>query len=304
MKGELGAPSEAEREKALELCVSEPALIAKAADLARLASADDVDSRIRSAIRAWASDIIRNQASELQDWGRFGGSTPEGELSLLAKRLREVRHRAKKYEGQASAATASAEQIVRLGLVVTATRPDFDLIASLSSVCETLRTGKQDKKALDRNARKLALGASPKLLENLAALTRLTRFETEPLRAELAELRSQLQTSRDRTRDLQEKCQAQGNEIERLKSSNEALQSKLGQVQKRIEGVMGGADQDMLELRARYRTLLNRKLRPNLEEAQDGLEHDPPNIEVARHRIGVIGREIKGELEWLKQFSD
>ena len=294
-----GAPSEAERSKALELCVSEPALLARAVDLVRLAVAEKTDSRIRSALRAWASELIRSRDPELQDWGRFGGVSPEGELSLLAKLLLRVR----KGKGDRDAEVA-AEQVLRVGLAVTATRTEFDAAASLFSVFEALHPARPDRRDLGKKVRAFALNASPTLIENLAALVRLVRFETDPIREEVADLRSRLQAARDRATNLQQQCDIQAKEVEVLANSNEELRQTLNQAERKIDGVMGGADHDMLEFRARVRTLLTRKLKPNLDEARDGLDHDPPHVEVARHRLGAAEREIGKELEWLNQFSD
>jgi hypothetical protein len=67
----------------------------------------------------------------------------------------------------------------------------------------------------------------------------------------------------------------------------------------KIGGVMGGADQNMIELKARVRNLLRKKLQPNLDEALLGLEHEPPQVEFAQHRLNILKREIWKEVEWL-----
>jgi FtsZ-binding cell division protein ZapB len=294
----LGAPGEAEREAAADACIAEPGLLARAVELSRLAGDEKVSSRIRHAIRSWSSEIIRGADPELQDWGRVGSVSPEGELSLLAKRLKNVRQKGSKEE------VAQAEQVLRLGLTVIATRAEFDLVAALASIHQSLRSGRLDQRAISKSIRNLSLRASPKLLENLAELTRLVRLESDPLREEIARLQEQVQSLRDRNLVLQQGKEGLQEEVDRLKTENEGLKKRLLEAEAKIGGVLGGADQDMIELRARFRNVLRRKLEPNLNEAIEGLEHDPPNVGFALHRIKVAEREIGKELEWLATSSD
>lgn len=294
----LGAPGEAEREASADLCIAEPGLLQKAVELSRLASDEKVSSRIRIAVRAWASEIIRGIEPGLQDWGRFGGVSPEGELSLLARRLRNIRKKGSREE------VVQAEHLLRLGLTVIVTRGEFDTVATLAAIHQSLQPEKPDQKALSKNIRNLALRASPKLLESLAELTRLVRFESDPLREDIARLQEQVLSLRDRNLNLQQGKERLLGEVHQLTEENEGLKKRLQEAEARIGGVLGGADQDMIEVKARFRNALTRKLEPNLREATEGLEHDPPNVVFAVHRIKVAEREIGKELEWLARSSD
>lgn len=298
LEDELGPPSEAERETAAELCISEPELLSKAVDLSRLATDEKVGSRIRQAIRSWSSEIIRGSDPNLQDWGHVGGVSPEGQLSLLATRLKNVR----KKEGREE--VAQAEQLLRLGLIVTATRLEFDPVDTLASVYQALHPKKPDQGALSRRIKNLALRASPKLLESLADLTRLVRFESDPLREELSRKNEQVQSLLARNFGLKRVKEKLEEDVAQLTAERDDLRTKLREAEAKIGGVLGGADQDMIELKARFRNALKRKLEPNLKEANEGLEHDPPNVAVAVHRLGVAEREIRKELEWLATSSD
>jgi hypothetical protein len=289
----IGAPGETERELASELCLAEPALISKVVELSRLSSDPKVDSRIRSAIRALSMQIIREIDPELQDWAKSGETSPEGNLSLLGSRLRKARVKANKE------AIASAEQVLRLGLIVTSTHPDFDIVSSLALLQRSLTKERTDQRTLSQKMSKFALRSSPKVLESLAELTRLVRFETDPLRADLAEMEKHLQSCRNRNFDLQNSKDKLEQELEEERKLNDDLKAKVAELEVKIGGVMGGADQNMIELKARVRNLLRKKLQPNLDEALLGLEHEPPQVEFAQHRLNILKREIWKEVEWL-----
>jgi len=289
----IGAPGESEREVATELCVAEPALISKVVELSRLSNEPKVDARIRSAIRAWSIQIIREIDPELQNWAKLGEASPDGNLSLLGKRLRTARKKGDKE------AVASAEQVLRLGLIVTSTHPDFDIVLSMASLQRSLTKERTDQRALSQKMSKFALRSSPKMLESLAELTRLVRFETDPLRADLAEMEKHLQSCRNRRYDLQNSNERLEQELDEERTANAELKSKVAELEAKIGGVMGGADQDMIELKARVRNLLKKKLQPNLDEALVGLEHQPPQVEFAQHRLNLLKREISKEVEWL-----
>lgn len=294
----LGAPSEPERAAALELCNSDPALLAKVVELARLASNDKGHSRIQKSIRRLASDIIRSSDPELAKWGLLADASPDGQLGILATRLRKTR------KGKDKSEIARDEQILLLGLAVTSTRIDFDVAASLFTVFVNLNPDKPDKRSLDDRVTKFALRASPRLLESLGSLTRLVRLAAGELEEHLMEMKRDLEASRERTRDLQDKNRTQIQQLKEMQVERDQLAKRLEETEGKIAGVKGGRDQDMIELRARFRKLLTKTLRPNLEEAFDALEHSPSVTEVAIHRIKVANRDIEKELEWMSQYSD
>jgi hypothetical protein len=298
IESDFVAPSEAEIESAVEFALAQPSSLAKATELCRLGIDQKVDSRVRASLRNWAIEIIRASHPDLQDWARSGGVSPEGALSILSRKLRLTRKR------QDKSSAFVAEQVMRLGLIVTATWPNFDLVWSLSDSCSALHPGPASRNELHDRVRGYVLKASPKALESLMRLTRLVRMEGDPLRQELGEAKDQLQSARERNQVLQNQCGERARRIETLEQENEELTRRLAAIERSIEGVEGSADQDMIELRARYRSTLNRKLLPNLNDALEGLTHDPPILDVATHRIKLAARTIQGELEWLQEFLD
>lgn len=291
-------PGDAEIDEAVDLCLENPPLFGKALELCRLGTDVKASSRVRVPLRRWALELIRASDPELQDWARSGTVSPEGAISVLARNLREKR----KHEDKV--AIAVAEQVLRLGLVVTATWPNFDLVWSLSQISAALHRGNSGRNDLQNQLAGFVLRAAPKSLESMARLTRLVQLEADPLRAELGQAKVQLEQFREKYTALQQEHRQRSDRIKELEAEKDELESRLAEAEGRIRGVEGGADQDMIELRARYRSTLNKKLRPNVQDALESLDHQPPVLEVANHRIKLAERIIQGELDWLKEFLD
>jgi len=291
-------PGDDDQAEALSLCLSDAKYLARAIDLVRLGTRGDIDRRIRRLMQNWCVQIVRGSHPDLAEFRRIGGISPEGGISKVASKLKEARKKDDKQK------IVIAEQILRVSLIEAASRPGFDISNGLVEIHRSLHLERPDKKELSARLEKYFLRAPQKVIENASALARLLRQETQPLRDEISLLRGKLDQVEAKNTKLIEEHESLKLNIAQLREENEKLNSEIDAEKGKLVGVQGGADHDRIELVARFRSTLKKKIQPNVEEASEGLGHSPPNVEFAKHRVKLLKRLLEEELEWLDQSLD
>lgn len=289
-------PDETERNAALEIVASDPKLLIKVVELMRVLR-DSSHARMRGVIKSWAADVIRARAPDLEQWAQLESRSPEDEIADLAKRLRHARSNGDKDTA------FEAEQVLLLGIAITSTRVDFDVIGTLASLHSML--GSDDKPDQTRGrAAKAVATASMKQLTIYCAINQVVSGQLKSLTDQFASVRHDRDIARERIRDLQDTITRLSAEVGELKEDKELAVQEAETLRQQLDGTKGGAAHDMIEARARFRRLLAGKLSPFVSDAGLALEVNPPVVNIAKERLGQIKGEIDKELEWLKQFSD
>lgn len=284
-------PNEEERSDALEIVASDPKLLTKVVELTR-ALLNSNHSRARHAIKSWAADVIRARDPGLEQWALLARRSPEDELADLAKRLRQARSNDDKDK------VFEAEQVLLLGMALTSTREDFDIIGTLTSLHSTL--GKNDT----RRAANAVATASIKQLTTYCAINQVVSGQLKSLTEQFASVRQDRDLAREKIRNLQDMIAGLSAEVDHLKEDAELAEQKAENLRQQLDGTKGSAAHDMIEARARFRSLLTGRLSPFVSDAGIALEVNPPILNIAKERLVQIKGEIDRELEWLKQFSD
>lgn len=293
---EAKIPDEAERAAALGIIASDPKLLPKVVELMR-ALLDPSHSRARRAIMPWASDVLRAHDPDLARWALLAGRSPDDEIADLARRLRKARSDGDKEK------VSEAEQVLLLGIAITSTRAEFDVIGTLASVHSII--GRDDPTdETRRRAAKAVTTASIRQLKTYCAINQVVSARMQSLSDQFANVRHERDLARERVRDLQDRITKLSAEVGELREGKELAAKDAAALRRQLEGTKGGAAHDMIEARARFRRLLTGKLSPFVGDAGLALEVNPPVVNVAKERLRQIKSEIDKELEWLKQFSD
>lgn len=293
---EAKIPDENERVAALEMVGSDPKLFPRAVELMRAVSASN-NSRLRAAIKLWASDILRACDPALSRWAQLADRRPEDEVGDLARRLRLVRSSADK------AKVTEAEQVLLMGIAIASTRADFDAIGTLSSIHSTLGRDETAEETRQRVTKAIA-NASLKQLNIYSSVNQVVSAHLQKLGDQFASARQERDIAREKVRDLQERVVLLSAEIEGLKADKALAADEANALSIQLEGTKGGAAHDMIGVRARFRRLLTGKISPFVSDAMLALQVNPPVVNVAKERLDQIKSEVDKELEWLKQFSD
>lgn len=298
MSRDVAIPDEAARGKAVDAVVEQPELLPRVITLARTALAKD-DSRIRNAISAFASDVVRSQDDDLADWSKVGGMGPEAGLVELAARVRTAR------AGSDKDLLQRAEQVLQLGLAVISIRSGFAPIEALAQIYSQFHRNRKGTGRRPEDIVKDAVSrASIKNLETYGALQVILSKDLVDARNELANVKKVLAAQRDQVGMLREQLVAHKQEIADLQAEKLQLSEKLANAGTQIRGVEGGRDDALNTIRARFRQLLKGKLTPFVSNAQEALDLKPPVTSVAQDRLARIKTEIEEELGWLNQFLD
>ncbi len=293
---ETKIPDESERTTALEIVASDPKLLPKVVELMR-ALLDPSSSRARGTIKPWASDVLRACDPDLARWAQLAGRSPDDEIADLARRLRQARLNGDKEK------VSEAEQVLLLGIAITSTRAEFNVIGTLASVHSVLDR-EEPAAETRRRAAKAVATASMKQLKTYCAINQVVSGLMQSLSDQFASVRYERDLARERIRDLQDKITKLSVEVDELKECKELAANEADTLRGQLEGSKGGAAHDMIEARARFRRLLTGKLSPFVSDASLALDVNPPVVNIAKERLRQIKSEIDKELEWLKQFSD
>lgn len=283
-----------ERDRALDLIKLDPALLRRAAELARASLNGSQTSRIKQTISSFSTAIIRAEGGDLAEWSRLAGSTAEAELAKLAKHLQGSRKSGDKNDLQ------RAEQVFMLGFEVVRARGDFNLIGTLAVIHSILVSGE------DSGSHKMimrALGrASVKNLETYSAINAVVSASLANSEMQLARASEQLRDLQLRVRDQREMMENQRSDLETLRLENQQLAEALAESRAHMSGIAGGRDADLNALRARSRKLLSGELGELVSQAHEALTSTPPAPEIAEVLLDDARKAISKELEWLKQF--
>lgn len=298
LKSKSKIPNEADREEALEAVAANPALLARAVELAKAALNRTDASRIKPTVIALTSDIIRAQDDDLAGWSRMAGLTAEAELGKLAARVRDARTNGDKE------VLHRAEQVFQLGLAVVCTRADFSTIGAIAEVYSQLSRPRSGSKMADPEAvaKKAISRANVKGIETFGAINAAVSERLREVQRQFSMASEQIAQNTERARMQRDQIDDQRREIEDLKAEKQRLFTELADAQTRMGGLMGGHDHQLNEVRARFRKLLSGNLTDFVSQAHEALTSTPPAPDIAEALLEDARTDIDRELKWLKQF--
>lgn len=287
------SPDRLDFDVALEKVKSDINLLGRVAEIARIASEFD-QSSVASPVLQWCANVLRASDEGLNEWMRIAGSDPHVQLRQLAKGLQSAKEKSEK---------VSAEARLTIGMAVLFRQFAMDPDDALRAVSGGLGGG-PEKPGLQQSKDKARLGkilrrAGAGQLTNLATVVRLFDASVIEARRRMLEAETARQELYDKNLKLKAELGSAMAQVSSLSSECENFIRKIASLRAEIDGVKGDADHGEIELKARYRTMLLRRLRPYLNDASDALEADPPFPDVASERVKLGLAEIAKELEWL-----
>lgn len=295
---ETQLPDEAEREATAELIAADNKLLVKVAELVRASIDRKHEPWVRKQMLSWGAEVLRSRRPDLANWGQVASANPDVELGQLAIHLRKARQEKDKVT------VSEAELLIVIGMSVLSERADFDVLGALSALYSGLNPTKTDVAAAQKRAKKALVRASPKLLESFALISKLSSIALEAVRAQFTAASTAVLDIRDRYNVARVTIDNQALEMAALQAQTAQLVTELTAARAQIAGVKGGAAHDMIEVRARFRQFLVRKLSPLVNDASEALNIDPPFPDVTKQRLDLVKNELEKELQWLSQFSD
>lgn len=283
-------PSQQDFDEALEIVRSDLSLLSRVAEVARHASETEL-SRLPKPFLEWCADAIRASDAGLAEWMRTAGNDPHVQLRQLAVRLRSAKEKSAK---------AAAESCLAIGMSVVIRQFALDPLDALRAVASGLgTTGDSPKSREKAQLGKVLRRVGTSQLTNLAVVVRLLDaavVDAHQLKLDAEAARQELY---DKNLKLKADLDASSNRVSDLAAEVDRLRNEVAQLNADIEGVRGDADHGEIELKARYRTMLLRRLRPYLSDAAEALQADPPFPDVASERVKLGLAEISKEQEWL-----
>lgn len=285
-RGNASLPTQEDKYTSLEAVRSDPLLLERVAEIARYASESE-HSRISKLLLEWSVEALRAGASDLQDWMRLSGNDPYVELRQLAARLKLAEEKTGRAVAQATLAIGMAFVLRQFAL---------EPLDALRAVTSGLATeGSNERARLSSVLRR----ASGRQLGELGLAVRLLDATVDEARKKMLDAEAAKQELYDRTTALKNDLLASQSRADSLIAQIAGLQGEIDRLTADIAGVRGDADHGEIELKARYRTMLIRRLRPYLTDAVEALEADPPFTDVASQRLKLGLAEIAKEQAWL-----
>jgi hypothetical protein len=297
-KNRAKPPGEESRRTAAQMALDDPSVLTRVVDLVRAGSDERAEGRIRQAMMALGSEIVRLSAPELSEWGTIGTMSTDSEIGLLANRLRRARASKDKM------VIVRAEAALLIGFIVCTTRADFNLVGALSALTANINDGKQQVSEAANNVKRTLRRASIKTLEMYGSVNAIVAAKLEESGRQLSDKVADNQSLRGRVRSLEDEVAVQRQKIAELEGEISHVSEELTDAQGHIAGVKGGAAHDMIEMKARARQFLARSVKPALKDAEDALQIEPPFVDVARERIGAVSSDVEKELAWLNQSPE
>jgi hypothetical protein len=297
-KNRATPPDDESTRRAVEVALNDPHALSRAIEVVRAGADDKVEGRIRRAIMAFGSEIIRSSSPDHSEWGTRGTVSTDSEIGLLARGLRKAR------ASKDKDAIVRAEAALLLGLSVGIARADFDVIGTLAAVNANIHEEKPTPLSAIKQMKRSLRRASTKGLENFALVNTIVAAKLEESRVQLAQNVEQNRNLRDQVRSLQEQIASHRERIVELEKDHAGVSAQLTEAHGHIVGVRGGAAHEMIEMKARSRQFLARNVKPALKDAEDALALDPPFVDVARERIKAVSSDVERELAWLNLSSE
>ena len=291
--GRIALPETHDLESALARVKADVGLLGRVAEIARHAAELD-HARFPKFFLDWCTNALRASDESLGDWMRMSGHDPHGQLKHLAGRMHAAKDKAEK---------APAEACLTIGMCVLMRQFGLEPEDALRAVASTLNKS-NERPAIQQNREKDRLGrvlrrAGAVPLTNLATVVRLLDATVVDARQRMSEAVSARQELFDKNLKLKGDLDRSAQHVAQLSNECEQLKQQIINLRAEIDGVKGEADHGEIELKARYRTMLMRRLRPYLSDAAEALQADPPYPDVAGERVRLGLAEIAKEQEWL-----
>jgi len=290
----LAWPGQSDLDAGLEVVKADPSLLGRVAEIARNASEIE-HSRLSQPILDWCADALRASSADLAEWMRIAGSDPHGQLRQLAIKLQSAKEKPDK---------AAAEARLAIGMSVLMRKFALAPEDALRAVASSLEKGGDKLEAQKKSEERARLGkvlrrAGAGQLTNLAIVVRLLDEKVVDAHQKMRDAQTARQELYDKNLKLKGDLDVASAKIGDLAAERDQLRDDIAKLRAEIQGVKGDADHGEIELKARYRTLLLRRLRPYLSDAAEALQIEPPYPDVASERVKLALSEIAKEQEWL-----
>lgn len=271
----------------------DPTLLGRVAELARVAQASS-SLTPRGRLLKWAGEIVE---------GAYPGWTPglaESSGSLIAQLADKSGPKTTDPKGK-----QAADALLQIGLAVLMGQyswPAGTVVAELKTGFDKSRRDAarpKDPQTPDELVTKLLRKATARQLQEYASIASLLNADLQRAR----EMAHRAETARQEQFDRYVAAKAHGDrlaaEIVAKNANLAALEARVRELEAQLASANSGAAHDQTNLRARYKSFLDRQLSPKLADATDALDGPDPFLEVALHRLKSLKSEIEKEAAWL-----
>jgi hypothetical protein len=144
------------------------------------------------------------------------------------------------------------------------------------------------------------LGERPKDIRRAVDLLAPSVVRARNLGREVESLQSRLDAEGEARRSADDKVEALASALSELETALGDAKTEIERLEETSRAAGVHADHDVKRIKARVAGLLDGQLRDLITTVDEALSVDPPQVDVAREKVGVVVRELERQVEWLR----